>query len=331
MQISIIIPIYNVAPYIEKCLQSVADQTFHGTMECLLIDDCGQDESMALAEHFVSAYKGNIVFRIFHHERNRGLSAARNTGIENACGEWLYFLDSDDWIVPECIQWMMECVEKHPDTELVHAGTKATWGHEYMSLVGRRLPEYANNPDWISPMILRTWVTAWNNLLRRSYVEKNNLRFEEGIKSEDEVWTFDLSLHAPVLAFLLKDTYVYRWRDNSISTAVCDMDMLMRRRCIVWQNEIERLRCRNGYRRWHVKKIWKHVFQFYDGQINRMTKWRIRLNLWKLAIKADFDLAIAILMSSTLTNTKIDIIMYRYYYGSRMEWNCITADPVIGK
>ena len=67
MQVSIIIPVYNVETYIEKCLQSVADQTFNGEMECLIIDDCGQDNSASIAEQFISNYGGDIHFQIFHH------------------------------------------------------------------------------------------------------------------------------------------------------------------------------------------------------------------------------------------------------------------------
>ena len=67
MQVSIIIPVYNVETYIEKCLQSVADQTFNGEMECLIIDDCGQDNSVSIAEQFTNNYKGKIHFQILYH------------------------------------------------------------------------------------------------------------------------------------------------------------------------------------------------------------------------------------------------------------------------
>ena len=95
MKVSIIIPIYNVAPYIKRCLQSVADQTYKD-IECILIDDCGSDNSINLAKEFIYDYKGNILFTILHHEENKGLSAARNTGLRYAKGEYVYFLDSDD-------------------------------------------------------------------------------------------------------------------------------------------------------------------------------------------------------------------------------------------
>ena len=109
--VSIIIPIYNVAPYVEQCLQSVMHQTMTAGVECILVDDCGQDNSMELVEQMLAregysvcsdgtliSNHSPLTFQILHHEHNRGLSAARNTGIEAARGEYLYFLDSDDWI-----------------------------------------------------------------------------------------------------------------------------------------------------------------------------------------------------------------------------------------
>ena len=79
MNVTIIIPVYNVAPYIKDCLKSVVRQTYRGGMECLLIDDCGTDDSIAIAEKMIKTYVGPICFRIIRHESNRGLSAARNT------------------------------------------------------------------------------------------------------------------------------------------------------------------------------------------------------------------------------------------------------------
>ena len=79
--ISIIIPIYNVEPYIASCLHSVMAQTYTGSIECILVDDCGQDDSIGVAKKVIANYQGPIRFHILHHEHNRGLSAARNTGM----------------------------------------------------------------------------------------------------------------------------------------------------------------------------------------------------------------------------------------------------------
>ena len=86
MKVSIIIPVYNAAPYIKKCLQSVVDQTYND-FECILVDDCGLDNSIELAQEFIKDYNGNITFSILHHDHNRGQSAARNTALHYAKGD----------------------------------------------------------------------------------------------------------------------------------------------------------------------------------------------------------------------------------------------------
>ena len=75
-KISIIIPVYNVEPYISDCLQSVMRQTYKGEIECILVDDCGTDKSVEIAEKRIAEYDGPIEFKVLHHDHNRGLSAA---------------------------------------------------------------------------------------------------------------------------------------------------------------------------------------------------------------------------------------------------------------
>lgn len=82
MKISIIVPVYNVEQYIKECFDSIAAQTYKGDIECIFVDDCGQDDSVAVLEKLIAEYKGPIQFSIVHHEHNKGLSGARNTASE---------------------------------------------------------------------------------------------------------------------------------------------------------------------------------------------------------------------------------------------------------
>ena len=113
----------------EKCLRSVMDQTLTQGVECILVDDCGGDNSMGIAESFLAeegyrvceygtlvSNQSPLTFRILHHDHNRGPSAARNTGMEVAKGKYIYFLDSDDWIISDCLEQMLECARMHPDS-----------------------------------------------------------------------------------------------------------------------------------------------------------------------------------------------------------------------
>ena len=110
--VSVILPVYNVEKYVENSLRSVIGQTYPD-IECLIIDDCGTDRSMDVVENVLahSNLAGKKI-RILRHEKNRGLSAARNTGLDYAEGTYIFFLDSDDSIRPNCIEKHVEAISK---------------------------------------------------------------------------------------------------------------------------------------------------------------------------------------------------------------------------
>ena len=115
MKVSIIVPVYNVAKYIERCLLSVLNQTWPD-LEVILVNDCTPDNSMEIVRRVVASHPRGAVVRCLEHEENRGLSAARNTGILASVGDYLYFLDSDDYISANAIELLADAaVQKRPD------------------------------------------------------------------------------------------------------------------------------------------------------------------------------------------------------------------------
>jgi glycosyltransferase involved in cell wall biosynthesis len=116
--VSIIVPIYNIQDYVVDCINSIIAQTFIGKIEVLLIDDCCKDNSISLIQNLLSKYTGNITFKIIKHETNKGLSAARNTGIEHATGTYIYFLDGDDYIYPHCIEKLVNSIEQEQEIDM---------------------------------------------------------------------------------------------------------------------------------------------------------------------------------------------------------------------
>lgn len=192
-KVSIIVPIYNVEDYIEECLQSIVNQDYQGEIECILVDDCGCDRSLELTEHFIALYTGGITFTILHHQRNRGLSAARNTGMDAASGDYIFFLDSDDMITSNCISSLSQLLLTEP-YDVVIGGVK--W----------KVP----SADYNYPM-------AWNKLYRTDYLRNERLYFEEGLVHEDDLWTFEVDMTARKKAVCEHITYIYRTRENSIT------------------------------------------------------------------------------------------------------------------
>lgn len=241
MKVSIIVPVYNVEPYIKDCFDSIAVQTYQGELECLFIDDCGKDKSVSMLERMIDEYSGTIYFRIIHHEQNKGLSGARNTGIREATGEYLYFLDSDDYIMPDCIEKLTVLAKKYPEVDIVQGNIKTNndFFAEFLNIEAYGLPEFSNDAIWIKKTILLRKpipVTSWNKLISTEFIRQNNLFFVEGILHEDEMWIYDASKVIKSIAFCLDQTYFYRIRSESIITS-CNVDKKMKS----WTHILERM------------------------------------------------------------------------------------------
>lgn len=210
-KVSIIIPVYNVEPYIEDCLQSVMRQTYRGEMECILVDDCGTDNSMEIVQQLVAAYKGPVVFKIVHHDHNRGLSAARNTGIDVSSGEYVFFLDSDDWISDDCIERLTQPLDLeqydfvvgHYERDGKDSFVTCPEGEYYKNRLKTR--DNSGIP-----------VSACNKLFRKSFLLDRHLLFEVGKVFEDSIFTFDLACVERKYYIIDSITYYYRRRENSI-------------------------------------------------------------------------------------------------------------------
>ncbi|MGN0090782.1 MAG: glycosyltransferase family 2 protein [Alloprevotella sp.] len=218
MKISIIVPIYNVEEYLEECLQSVADQTLVEGLECILVDDCGQDNSMEVVHRFVDAYRGAVSFHIRKHDKNRGLSAARNTGIKAATGEYIYLLDSDDYLVPECIETLYS-IAKENNADVVQ-GAYITDSQHLNYAISKTHPTFTDDRRYIKRTLLnydRNPVMAQNRLVRRQFIIDNALWFKEGIIHEDNYWTFFLAKHVRRMAFCPEKLYFYRETPGSIT------------------------------------------------------------------------------------------------------------------
>lgn len=218
IKVSIIIPIYNVEPYILECLQSVANQTMTEGVECILVDDCGTDNSVKTAIDFLNKYQGPIEFSFAHHLQNQGLSCSRNTGINSAKGEYLYFLDSDDYITPKCIESLWTLVQcYHPDLVI---GSYFPTTPLIKRLNEIYHPENYSNCEEIKRSLLNydiLSVMAQNRLVKRSIICKYNLFFKPGIIHEDNYWTYFLAKHVRTMSYCAEPIYYYRQTPGSIT------------------------------------------------------------------------------------------------------------------
>ena len=222
--VSIVIPIYNVKQYIERCIKSVINQTYQD-LEVILVDDCSPDNSMQLAiktiETFVQSSK--MKFVTIKHEKNKGVSAARNSGTLQANGEYIYYLDSDDEITPDCISLLVGEVKKHPDVQIVQGEVKSIPMRDYYDMTHLSAFSFIDDNDWVRYRFFkdtkRLPINAWNKLIQKDYIIKNKLYFKDGIIHEDELWMINVARKLQKMAFCHHTTYVHYINPNSIMTA----------------------------------------------------------------------------------------------------------------
>ena len=120
IDLSIVIPVYNVEKYIQRCIDSVIQQENKDVkIECIIIDDLGPDKSMEIVREILKRYQGKIDFYILTHNENRGVAAGRNTGIRNAKGNYIMFIDSDDYLMPGSVKTLMNNTRQHQKADIV--------------------------------------------------------------------------------------------------------------------------------------------------------------------------------------------------------------------
>lgn len=215
LKISIIVPVYNVGQYIEKCLDSIRQQTYKN-IEVVFVDDCGTDNSISLIKEYITSHpfpKNRIVA----HDHNRGLSAARNTGLDVAKGEYVYFLDSDDEISETCIECLVAPLEKK-QYEVVIGSIQEQC--EDGTIIASRLQEGEITHPLKAYAEGSWYVMAWNKLCRRDFLISNRLFFKEGMLHEDVAWSFQLACLCRSMYAVGDITYCYKIRAASIMTSL---------------------------------------------------------------------------------------------------------------
>lgn len=216
--ISIIIPVYNVEQYVQRCLESVTMQDVAETdMECLIVDDCGDDHSIDIVKSVITVYRGPIRFRLLQHEKNCGLSAARNTGLMEASGDYIMFVDSDDYLTPGCIRYFIDNLRKYPETDMVMGNVK-NMKNGSLLMPNLQEPCFMDDPNVFFCRMLRhqIYLYAWNKLIRRSVLTEHSVNFIDGILYEDQSWSYQLFSHLSSVLLLPQVTYIYEYNPTSI-------------------------------------------------------------------------------------------------------------------
>ena len=216
--ISVIVPVYRVEEYLERCVKSILSQTYKN-LEVILVDDGSPDQCPAICD---ACAEKDARVKVIHQE-NKGLSGARNAGIDAASGEYLAFVDSDDYVSPHFIEELYQLLQ---DTGcaigqcrfsyvkgdgLVEEGDSA-----FCIYRGESLMEQLYGPEEKATC----FVVAWNKLYRAELFKETGIRYPEGRIHEDEATTYRLFHEAKKLAFLDRALYGYYTENGGSITSV---------------------------------------------------------------------------------------------------------------
>lgn len=206
--VSVILPVYGVEKYLKKCLDSVCSQTYP-YLEIIIIDDESPDNSGNIADDF--AAKDNRVKVL--HIKNKGAAGARNVGLDNCNGSYVFFVDSDDWIENDAIEKMIYAIKKN-DADIVQCQYIDEFTNKSQKHICKTEYKECNDETFISQMIpYWEYILIWNKLYKSELF--NNVRFKSGHCIDDEFFTYKVIMNSKKIYFLEEYLYHYRLRRSS--------------------------------------------------------------------------------------------------------------------
>ncbi|WP_295916122.1 glycosyltransferase [Anaerovibrio lipolyticus] len=207
--LSIIVPVYNVEKYLDRCLASLLEQEYKD-IEIILVDDGSEDSSGKLCDSYAEKYEFIKVI----HQANGGLGAARNTGVKAAEGDYIAFVDSDDWVKLDMFSKLMQEAQSHPDVDMIKCGYCETDGKGYekeilfLGSARQYLTEKDNLFKYYGQGAL--WVIAWNTIYRSDLAKR--VEFPSGLYHEDNYASFFYLYYSHSCIIVNEPLYCY-WQN----------------------------------------------------------------------------------------------------------------------
>ncbi len=299
-KITVIIPVYNVENYLKEAIDSVISQTYKN-LEILIVDDGSTDDSGKICNEYAQK---DIRIKVFH-QSNRGLSGARNTGLKNATGKYIMFLDSDDKFEPQACEIMYNFIEK----------TKADYA------IGNYINIDEDGSKWDNPVFKKDTYkeftlsikdyeksfyimnsAVWNKIFRKSFLDSLNIEFVERLPAEDAIFTTGCFIKSKKVCYIPEIIYQYRQRySNSISNSCSKryFDGINKAYNIIYQN----FKTNNEigfYRYFYAKSMNYILYKFIDStQLEKQERIEILQNM-----KWFYELSIEIKVPTILKSIK---------------------------
>lgn len=267
--LSIIIPVYNVADYLDKCVHSCFDQNVDNKLyEIILVNDGSTDNSLELCEKLQIQYPG---IKLISQE-NKGLSGARNTGLKHSKGDYVWFVDSDDWISTDCLSHIIKILNSQ--VEIIWLGHDV-WhlGKSTKNYIPRELAKPISGEDFFINH-LENQFYIWKFIYKRDFLTNNNLTFFEGILYEDLEFTPRALLHVKKCITIPQVCYHYLVREGSIANNIKKKNIDHR---FIILNKLADLINNKSVSKPYKNALSKVVLNTMTGTINMAARGRIKI------------------------------------------------------
>ena len=218
IKVTIGVPVYGVEKYISKCAESLFSQSYNN-IEYIFVDDCSQDNSCSIIMQVLEKYPDRKEkVHIIKHKYNRGLGAARNTAVDNATGDFITWVDSDDWIDPTMVEKMVN-KQQEDNADIVTVNTLLDWGNT--QTLYKQPSGNLSSRDWLLVLLKRERKTMiWSRLIRLSLYKDHNIRVLEGCNmSEDHQVIPRLAYYAKKMSLVEEPLYIYNKSNDNAYTA----------------------------------------------------------------------------------------------------------------
>lgn len=219
-KISFILPVYNVENYLRKCMESIVQQTL-ADIEIICVDDCSTDNSLAILREYEANDKRVKVISLSENIKQGG---ARNRALDIAVGEFISFVDSDDFIDIHLAEDMYQLAIK-TNADMVRGKVSRYYSDDEQYIEEDNFSMLTLERDELQKRIIVDGGRLWGGIVRRSILEKNKIRFPEGIVYEDNAIGTLIWLHSKIIKSIVRVYYYYRCSHQS-STRVCDLNKL---------------------------------------------------------------------------------------------------------
>lgn len=210
-KLSIIVPVYNVEKYLEKCIDSILNQDYKN-FELILVNDGSTDGSLEICKRYLSVDKRIKLI----NKPNGGLSSARNAGLDIACGQYIGFVDSDDWIEKDMYYTLLSIADKYK-SDIVQCEYESVMEDNYKINNNQLIVTNFTNVQAIDQMYGDRYISStvtWNKIYNKKLFE--TIRFPVGKLHEDEFTTYKLLYESKIVTCINKKLYYYRKTPNSI-------------------------------------------------------------------------------------------------------------------